>query len=61
MRELMQNPLGGFGVLKLVYKIYAPDMGVLLPLLPFGLSSPTREECNPPKMRDMLFVLFDKV
>ena len=57
----MQHPLGGCGVLKLVYKIYAPDMGVLLPLLPFGYSSPTREECSPPKMRDILFVLFEKV
>ena len=36
-------------------------MGVLFPLLPFGLSSPTRKECSPPKMRDILFVLFDKV
>ena len=35
--------------------------GMLLPLLPFGYSSPTREECSPPKMRDTLFVLFDKV
>ena len=32
----------------------SPDMGVLFPLLPFGLSSPTREEFRPPKMRDML-------
>ena len=56
-----KRPLKVYAVLKLVLRMKSPDMGVLLPLLPFGLSSPTREECSPPKMRDMLFVLFDKV
>ena len=57
----MQHSLEGCVVLKLVYRVYAPNMGVLFPHLPFGYSSPTREECSPPKMRDILFVLFDKV
>ncbi len=57
----MQHPLGGYGGLKDENGCTSPDMGVLLPLLPFGLSSPTREEFSPPKMRDILFVLFDKV
>ena len=61
IRELMQHPRVGCGVIKDENGVYVPDMGVLLPLLPFGLSSPTREECSPPKMRDMIFVLFDKV
>ena len=35
-------------------------MGVLFPLLPFGLSSPAREEFSPPKMRDKLLVILIK-
>ena len=61
IRTLMQHPLGECGVLKREIGCTSPDMGVLHPLLPFGHSSPTREEFSPPKMRDMLFVLFDKV
>ena len=34
--------------------------GILLPHLPFGLSSPAREKFTPPKMRDILFVLLIK-
>ena len=48
-------------VLKRKIECASLNMGVLFPLLPFGLSSPTREEFRPPKMRDMLFVHFDKV
>ena len=61
IRALMQHSLGGCGVLIDENGRPSPDMEVLFPLLPFGYSSPTREECSPPKMRDMLFVLFDKV
>ena len=60
MRKLMQHPLGECGVIKDENGVYV-SRGMLLPLLPFGCSSPTREECSPPKMRDILFVLFDKV
>ena len=60
IRELMQHPLGGCGVSGDEDRVHV-SLGMLFPLLPFGLSSPTREECSPPKMRDMLFVLFDKV
>ena len=47
-------------VLKRKIECASLNMGVLLPLLPFGLSSPTREEFSPPKMRDILFVLLIK-
>ena len=56
----MQHPLEGCGVFKRENRVYV-SRGMLLPHLPFGLSSPTREKFTPPKMRDILFVLFDKV
>ena len=75
IRELMQHPLEGCGVFKRENRVYV-SRGMLLPHqpgdptklpaailrgAPFGLSSPTREKFTPPKMRDILFVLFDKV
>ena len=58
IRELIQHSLGGCGGLKHENRVYV-SRGMLRPHLPFGYSSPTREECSPPKMRDMLFILFD--
>ena len=52
--------LKGYVVLKHENRVYV-SRGMLLPLLPFGCSSPTREEFRPPKMRDILFLFFDKV
>ena len=57
----IQHPFGVWVVLKRGLECASSDMGVLFPLLPFGCSSPTREEFRPPKMRDILFVIFDRV
>ena len=59
-RALMQRSFGGFGVLKRGIRCTSRGK-CCLPLLPFGYSSPAREEFSPPKMQDILFVLFDRV
>ena len=60
IRELMQHPRVGCGVIKDENGVYVPDRGVLFPHLPFGYSSPAREKFSPPKMRDKLLVILIK-
>ena len=55
-----ETPAQSLAVLKLVLRMKSSNMGVLFPLLPFGLSSPAREKFTPPKMRDILFFILIK-
>ena len=60
MRELTQHPLGGYGELK--RKIECTSRGECCsPTFPSGIPPPLGTGDIPPKMRDILFVLFDKV
>ena len=60
IRALIQHPLGGCGVLK--REIGCTSRGECYsPSSPSGFPPPLGIGDNPPKMRDMFFVLFDKV